>query len=82
MLKIIAPGLASRLSKANRVKSDSFKYSEIRSRSAGINAPGRNRQFTTQALQSHIVRATPNSVLSVSIVDPFYDIRMNGKIAS
>jgi hypothetical protein len=41
-----------------------------------------NLQFAIQALQAHTVRATPNSVLSVSIVDPFYNVGIGGKITA
>jgi hypothetical protein len=41
-----------------------------------------NLQFAMQALQAHTVRATPNSVLSISIVDPFYNVGIGGKIAA
>jgi hypothetical protein len=50
--------------------------------SAGIRLPAKNLQFATQALQAHTVRATPNSVFSAAMFDPFYDVRMNGKIAA
>jgi hypothetical protein len=82
LVQIIAPGLARRLSNANRVISGSFKYSETRWRSAGIRLPATNLQFAIQALQAHTVRATPNSILSVAMVDPFYDGRISGKIGA
>jgi hypothetical protein len=41
-----------------------------------------NLQLAIQALQAHTVRATPNSFLSVFIVDPFYNDGIDGKIAA
>jgi hypothetical protein len=35
-----------------------------------------------QASQAHAVRATPNSVLSAAVADPFYGVRMDEKIAA
>src|SRR5262245_60690554 len=59
----MAPGLASRLSRANSTGLLYPRCKAIRRISDGSKKPGMNSQLILQALQSHTVRSKPSSVL-------------------